>query len=351
MRKRVVPLAIACALLGPLAPGLALAEPAAVSQQLGSYVVQPGDTLWGIAAHFLKNPWEWRKIWHANPQIRNPNLIYPGDRIVLYRMPNGEPAVEVIPLQPQLQVAAIPSYHTGIIMPFLYSPAIVANKQEYDKLPYLAAALHERPAYTAGDKVFVSGLDQAAVGTRYSIVRLGTELHRLADPKPLGYSVINLGTAELVHNNGSEAEIRILSARREIDLGDRLVPITPRPAPHYFPSAPKRAVAAQIIAKTNNAEELTVGQVVILDQGANAELKPGNVMEIDDSARMGKNAVTGKDFPLPPEKIGTLMIFRVFPQVSYAVITSATRGIPLGANVYYPVAGPAKLQQEAQLTP
>ncbi|MEY2342251.1 LysM peptidoglycan-binding domain-containing protein [Acidithiobacillus sp. IBUN Pt1247-S3] len=350
MRKRVAPLVIACALLGPLAPAVAFAQPATSTQELGSYVVQPGDTLWGIAAHFLKNPWEWQKIWRANPQIRNPNLIYPGDRIVLYRMPNGEPAAEVIPLQPKLQVTAIPSYHTGIIMPFLHSPAIIASKKDYEKLPYLAAALHERPAYTAGDKLFVSGIGKATVGTRYSIVRMGAVLHRLADPKPLGYSMVNLGTAEL-RRTGSEAEIRIVSARREIDLGDRLVPITSSPTPHYFPSAPKKAVAAQIVAKMNNAAELTVGQVVVLDQGANAELEPGNVLEIAESARMGKNAVTGKDFPLPPEKIGNLMIFRVFPEVSYAVITSAKRGIPLGANIYYPTSGPAKLRKEAQLTP
>ncbi len=43
------------------------------------YIVKPGDTLWEIAAKFLKNPGYWKMIWHENPQIDNPNLIYPGD--------------------------------------------------------------------------------------------------------------------------------------------------------------------------------------------------------------------------------------------------------------------------------
>ncbi|MEB3327763.1 MAG: LysM peptidoglycan-binding domain-containing protein [Candidatus Sericytochromatia bacterium] len=48
------------------------------------HVVQPGDTLWAIARAHLGDPRKWPKIFAVNRHIiRNPWLIYPGQRVVL----------------------------------------------------------------------------------------------------------------------------------------------------------------------------------------------------------------------------------------------------------------------------
>ena len=60
-----------------------------------TYVVKRGDTLWGIASVFLRDPWLWPEIWQINPQIENPHLIFPGDMLSLAYRGDGRPVVQV----------------------------------------------------------------------------------------------------------------------------------------------------------------------------------------------------------------------------------------------------------------
>lgn len=48
------------------------------------YTIEPGDTLSAIAKKFYGNASDWKKIYEANKtKIKNPDLIYPGDKIII----------------------------------------------------------------------------------------------------------------------------------------------------------------------------------------------------------------------------------------------------------------------------
>ena len=48
------------------------------------YTVQKGDTLWDLSQKFYSSEWDWPGLWELNDQIRNPHLIYPGERLKVF---------------------------------------------------------------------------------------------------------------------------------------------------------------------------------------------------------------------------------------------------------------------------
>ena len=67
------------AALTTLGSGGQQAEPAAKAESAAAvYIVRKGDTLWGIAKRYGVSL---TALIAVNPQIKNPNLIYPGDRV------------------------------------------------------------------------------------------------------------------------------------------------------------------------------------------------------------------------------------------------------------------------------
>jgi hypothetical protein len=128
-----------------------------------TYVVQRGDTLWDIAGQFLQKPWLWPEIWQANPQIRNPHLIYPGDVISLAYLNR----VGLTP-GPRTEAAPINAIPLSEVEPFLKDLRVV---DAFDHMPYVVGLEEDRLRASRGQVAYVKGLEGASPGTRYTVLR------------------------------------------------------------------------------------------------------------------------------------------------------------------------------------
>jgi LysM repeat protein len=61
-----------------------------------TYTVQRGDSLWSISGGQLSDPFFWPKLWNVNPSVANPDLIYPGNMLLL----PGQPPAAVVEAEP-----------------------------------------------------------------------------------------------------------------------------------------------------------------------------------------------------------------------------------------------------------
>jgi hypothetical protein len=63
----------------------------------GYHVVRPGDTLEGLAERFLGSSQLWRELHLLNPWVKDPDLLYPGQRLRIFlERPTPEPSAQVV---------------------------------------------------------------------------------------------------------------------------------------------------------------------------------------------------------------------------------------------------------------
>ena len=313
------------------------------------YVVKKGDTLWDISSYYLKDPWQWPELWYANPKVRNPHLIYPGDELVLLYV-NGQPRVERAETGPttppaetettpkveaafgprarELPLAeAIPTIPIDAIRAFLNGPRLVDRKTLADA-PYVVD--FDEPHVIAGAESLAYVLDlKDKTKTAYQIVRQGEEYRDPDDGDVIGYEAIPVADTE-VRVFGDPSTVFLTRSRMETRKGDHLLPIEPDPGITGFaPHAPKKAVGGRIISVYNGLTQIGQYQVVAINRGSDHGLEPGHMLSIIQGGRTAKDPYSwfGSSVQLPDIYAGNIMVFKTERRLSYCLVMTALRAI------------------------
>ena len=320
-----------------------------------SYVVKRGDTLWGIAKVFLRDPWYWPEIWQVNPQVHNPHLIYPGDTLRLVYI-EGRPtimlqrgdAARVLPrIRSQPLEGAVTAIPYASVAAFMSKPSVLAREQIKDA-PYVLATRDMHVVMADGDTLYARGFSgPVEVGTHYNVVRVGDPLRDPDDGNRIvGYDGIFTGAGH-VTRVGDPATLIMTESARETEAGDKLfvggvdVPLD------FIPSAPKVKTDGRIIAVSDGVSIIGQYEVVVINRGAGDGLAPGNVLAVFQAGDVipdtvnrgflnGMSRLVATKVRLPDERTGTFMVFKTFDHMSYGLIMEATNVIRVADRVENP---------------
>ncbi len=389
-------------------PVLAAGETAQLKADHPSrYLVQKGDTLWDISGRFLQEPWRWPDVWQANPQIENPDLIYPGDEILL-AYEDGKPILRVrrggrpgyVRLSPTVRGTtladqAIPTIPVDAIQQFLKRPRVM-TEAEIEASPYILSVGKEALLARPGAKIYVRGIDSNEF-TQYTIYRKSKTYEDPNNPgEILGYENLQVGTAEL-DVAGDPATLVMSSSLREVLVGDHLIPTnSDQSYQSYMPKAAKSGINGQIISVIDGLTQIGRFQTVVVNVGEEQGVQPGDVftvfqrgdivldpkaedpfitdlkdrqkkrdaIEYEDSpyafiqglgsavetvadklrgvtrefevATIAKDEQPWAEVQLPEESAGTIMIYRPFKNLSYALVMKSYRSIHINDTIKNP---------------
>jgi hypothetical protein len=337
------------------------------------YVVQRGDTLWDISALYLNDPWYWPEIWHVNPAIANPHLIYPGD-VLYFSYVDGKPRVTLesagtTRLSPQVRTSdldgAIRAIPYELLMDFVGRPGLLTRDDVRHK-PYVVGMRNRHIVGSTANEIYARGLDNPAAGTRYNIMAVGDELRDPDDGDLLGYIGHYAGVGEVIQSSGAVVpgeksifnmrreepltHLNVLETGREIMQGDKVFLAQGELGADFVPSAPSNeAILGQIIAVVDGVYVSGKYQVVAVNRGKQHGLAPGNVLGTfyrgetvrDRFDRQSWSAYTANydRVRLPDERSGTIMLFSVHDRMSYGLVMQSTQVIRIGDFIAHPQHG------------
>jgi len=317
--------------------------------------------LWNIASQFLQDPERWPDIWQPDEYLDNPDLIYPGDDLRIGFV-GGSPRILVqrgdrteVRLGPQIRseilTSAIPAIPLEAIESSFTRNRVVAQDL-YDAAPYIVANLGNSLTIGTGDEIYARG--NWPIGTSsFEIYRAGRLYMDGPGGQQIGLEIEFLGLATISSNEGPDLRRMLINnSSKEITVGDRLL-IREESSINatIFPTEPASHMEGQIIAFMSDESMASQLDTVVINLGLRDNLVVGDILSIQQPGdrmvdEVNRQRMTfrerlratfrGERLQLPPKDIGTLLVYRTFEQLSYAVILSSTEPARLGNQVVSP---------------
>jgi hypothetical protein len=289
------------------------------------YTIKKGDTLWDISGDKFDDQFLWPNLWRVNPQIENPDLIYPGDIIIipsledLLRLPHvpEEKIAVTMPVAPKAEIEKPKKYIIDKIR-YLSSGWI---SPDYPSIGELWSAPDEnRSAFGKFDLVYLKLEEDAAVGDKYFAIRNIKKVYHPHTNKFMGYQIRITGILEVIGMDGREKDVpkaEVASSFENLAVGDGLIPYEEIEPPVVPETERSPIIDGYVVESYMNSLMISRGDIIYLDKGN------------DDGLEVGDTFYAL--FQRPVERvIGKIQVFALRPTTSSAIILETQREITIG---------------------
>lgn len=288
------------------------------------YVVQKGDTLWDLSEKFSDSPWQWPDLWQHNPDIPNPHLIYPGQKIRIYakswadqrEMPTD---VELPEPDKYFHYSAINA--VGFI-----------RQTQAENYGSIIKVKDDKRLMSTGDRLFIKPAEDAGElfeGGVYAIYRTISPINDPVTKDYVGVQHLIVGIAEVVQVEDAFAVSTIVEAFRDIREGDVIMPFVTRSENIQLRDAVPGLRGRMIKAEDGRA---LIGEhmVAFLDKGSNDRVKPGQIYTLfyQETASAGRKGLDR--LMLTEESLGEALVLHTEDTTSTVLIINSLDNIPDG---------------------
>lgn len=344
-----------------------LAVPQAKPAEPGAavtYTIKQGDTLWDISNTFLKDPFLWPLVWKANPSIANPDLIYPGNVLVIPGLAPIERAMQKpeAPKEEKKEEAPIVR-EAPPEMPFMGKPPMTEAPAEeeaprgsrlilpeevapplVDKYTMLSAGFvanddgskdrvvggfEPKSVYSFDDVVFVKmhNPDEVNIGDKMLIYDTFKRVKHPATGRNFGKLIRVLGIMQVTAKEPSGViSGRITLSFDAVELDD-LVTMYEEPTLIYPGKEGKAKDIVGYVLEVRDTRTIN-GQIdiVYLDKGTVDGVEPGDrfTVYLEPNKR-----------GFPKKNIGEAQVFLVKDRTSTAVVTKSIDAVARGDRITY----------------
>lgn len=258
------------------------------AQEYKEYTVKKGDTLWEIANKEIVDPFLWPKIWKENPRIKNPDLLYPGQkiRIPLYLIQKEVPPKPVEKAMPSPETKPKEEPKAEKIKPVekkylvdmdtLISSGYISSSLEYKGT--VIGSPTGRSVLNKDDFAYIETVNPANTGDKFYILRSAGKVFHPETGDFMGYLIEVMGIAEVVEKRTDIVKARITQSFQEVTVGDLLDNFY-EIEPAFETDNPKSPnIAGYIVATRQRRTANGQMDIVYIDKGSKDGLSAGDVL-------------------------------------------------------------------------